>query len=311
MDHRRRLHVSRSRSSLRSCVQAVSEGWGCRVFLVDTLGPSQKEASVEDRKGLRNVKAVILAGGVGSRLMEETSVRPKPMVELGGKPMLWHIMKLYSYHGINEFIICLGYRGYVIKEYFANYLMHGSDVTIDLETKSVEVHEHRAEPWRVTLVDTGAETQTGGRLLRIRKYLRADDAFCMTYGDGVGNVDIEGSIRFHREHGRLATVTATQPPGRFGVLETDGSRVVRMTEKPLGDGAWINGGFFVLSPGVFDRIEGDSTPWEAGPMTRLAEEDQLRAWRHTQFWHPMDTLRDRLYLEDLWNTGRAPWRVWE
>ena len=256
------------------------------------------------------MKAVILAGGIGSRLMEETSARPKPMVEIGGKPILWHIMKTYSHHGINDFIVCLGYRGYVIKEYFANYFLHMSDVTIDIAHNAIEVHERHAEPWRVTLVDTGLESQTGGRLARIRGYVAAEEAFCMTYGDGVGDIDVRATIDYHRAHGRLATVTATQPPGRFGVLETDGERVLRMKEKPLGDGGWINGGFFVLSPRALERIAGDSTIWEGPPMVSLAEDDQLRAWRHPGFWHPMDTLRDRHYLEELWASGRAPWRVW-
>ena len=256
------------------------------------------------------MKAVILAGGVGSRLMEETVARPKPMVEIGGKPILWHIMKIYSHHGINDFVICLGYRGYLIKEYFANYFLHTSDVTIDLARNSLEVHERHAEPWRVTLVDTGLESQTGGRLGRIRDYVRSDEFFCMTYGDGVGGIDVSAIVNFHREHGRLATVTATQPPGRFGVLEMEGDRVLRMKEKPLGDGGWINGGFFVLSPRVLDLIEDDHTIWEAWPMQTLARQDQLRAYQHRGFWHPMDTLRDRHYLEELWSTGRAPWRVW-
>jgi glucose-1-phosphate cytidylyltransferase len=256
------------------------------------------------------VKAVILAGGVGSRLMEETAARPKPMVEIGGKPILWHIMKIYSHHGINEFVVCLGYRGYQIKEYFANYFLHTSDVTIDLAKNAIEVHERHAEPWRVTLVDTGEDSQTGGRLGRIRSYVAGDEFFCMTYGDGVGNIDVGKQIEFHRSHARLATVTATQPPGRFGVLETLDDRVIRMKEKPLGDGGWINGGFFVLSPKVLDLIEDDHTIWEAWPMQTIATQDQLRAYRHTGFWHPMDTLRDRHYLEELWTTGRAPWRVW-
>jgi glucose-1-phosphate cytidylyltransferase len=256
------------------------------------------------------MKAVILAGGIGSRLMEETNARPKPMVEIGGKPILWHIMKTYSHHGINDFIVCLGYRGYVIKEYFANYFLHMSDVTIDIAHNAIEVHERHAEPWRVTLVDTGLESQTGGRLGRIRGYVAAEEAFCMTYGDGVGDIDVTATIAYHRAHGRQATVTATQPPGRFGVLDMDGERVLRMKEKPLGDGAWINGGFFVLSPKVLERIADDSTIWEAHPMVSLAAEGELLAWRHPGFWHPMDTLRDRHYLEDLWARGRAPWRVW-
>jgi glucose-1-phosphate cytidylyltransferase len=242
--------------------------------------------------------------------MEETAARPKPMVEVGGKPILWHIMKIYSHHGINDFVVCLGYRGYQIKEYFANYFLHTSDVTIDLAKNALEVHERHAEPWRVTLVDTGQDSQTGGRLGRIRDYVAGDELFCMTYGDGVGNVDISNQIEFHRSHACLATVTATQPPGRFGVLETLDDRVIRMKEKPLGDGGWINGGFFVLSPKVLDLIEDDHTIWEGWPMQTLAKQNQLRAYRHTGFWHPMDTLRDRHYLEELWTTGRAPWRVW-
>jgi glucose-1-phosphate cytidylyltransferase len=242
--------------------------------------------------------------------MEETAARPKPMVEVGGKPILWHIMKIYSHHGINDFVICLGYRGYQIKEYFANYFLHTSDVTIDLAKNALEVHERHAEPWRVTLVDTGQDSQTGGRLGRIRDYVAGDELFCMTYGDGVGNIDVTRQIAFHRNHARLATVTATQPPGRFGVLETVEDRVIRMKEKPLGDGGWINGGFFVLSPKVLDLIEDDHTIWEAWPMQTLASQDQLRAYRHAGFWHPMDTLRDRHYLEELWISGRAPWKVW-
>jgi glucose-1-phosphate cytidylyltransferase len=257
------------------------------------------------------MKAVILAGGVGSRLMEETVARPKPMVEIGGKPILWHIMKTYSHFGINDFIVCLGYRGYVIKEYFANYFLHTSDVTIDISNNSMQVHERHAEPWRVTLVDTGTDTQTGGRLGRIRQHLRDETEFCMTYGDGVGDMDIGKIIDFHRQHARLATVTATQPPGRFGVLEIEGDRVRRMKEKPLGDGGWINGGFFVLSPAVLDLIEDDRTVWEAQPLQALAQRDQLRAYQHRGFWHPMDTLRDRQYLEELWMAGRAPWKVWQ
>jgi glucose-1-phosphate cytidylyltransferase len=256
------------------------------------------------------MKAVILAGGVGSRLMEETNARPKPMVEVGGKPILWHIMKIYSHYGINDFIVCLGYRGYQIKEYFANYFLHTSDVTIDIAKNSMEVHARHAEPWRVTLVDTGTDSQTGGRLGRVRNFVEGDDAFCMTYGDGVAQLDVRAEIDFHRSHGRLATVTAAQPPGRFGVLDTDGDRVVRMKEKPLGDGGWINGGFFVLAPAALDLIEDDHTVWESWPMQQLAARDQLRAYSHAGFWHPMDTLRDRQYLEELWVTNRAPWKVW-
>jgi glucose-1-phosphate cytidylyltransferase len=257
------------------------------------------------------MKAVILAGGIGSRLMEETVVRPKPMVEIGGLPVLWHIMKVYSHFGINDFVICLGYKGYLIKEYFANYFLHMSDVTIDIGQNSIDVHERHAEPWRVTLVDTGADTQTGGRLGRVGKYLRGESAFCMTYGDGVANIDLAKLIDVHTQSGRLATVTATQPPGRFGVLETSGDRVLKMKEKPLGDGSWINGGFFVLSPQVLDLIEDDHTIWEAWPMQTLAAQGQLGAYKHEGFWHPMDTLRDRNYLEQLWETGRAPWKLWK
>ncbi len=255
------------------------------------------------------MKCIILAGGLGTRLSEETTLRPKPMVEIGGKPILWHIMKLYSHHGLNEFVICLGYKGYVIKEYFANYFLHTSDVTFDMVNNRMEVHQNNAEPWRVTLVDTGDLTQTGGRLRRVRDYV-GDDVFCMTYGDGVGNIDITSLIAFHRLHGRLATVTATQPPGRFGALEMEGTRVASFSEKPHGDGAWINGGFFVLSPQVLDYIAGDETLWEREPLEALAADGQLEAWLHQGFWQPMDTLRDRQQLETLWQTGNAPWKVW-
>ncbi len=255
------------------------------------------------------MKCVILAGGLGTRLSEETSVRPKPMVEIGGKPVLWHIMKHYSHYGVNDFIICLGYKGYIIKEYFANYFLHMSDVTFDMATNQMEVHQNNAEPWRVTLVDTGDTTQTGGRLRRVRTYLD-DEAFCMTYGDGVGNVDVGKLIAFHRAHGRLATVTATQPPGRFGALELTGNAVTSFSEKPHGDGAWINGGFFVLSPQVLDSIEGDATLWERGPLEGLAARGELQAFFHRGFWQPMDTLRDKTYLEELWQSGKAPWKVW-
>ena len=256
------------------------------------------------------MKAVILAGGVGSRLSEETGVRPKPMVEIGGRPILWHIMKIYSHHGINDFVVCLGYKGYLIKEYFANYFLHMSDVTLDLARNSVEVHRKSAEPWRVTLVDTGERTQTGGRLARVRDYVR-DEAFCMTYGDGLGDVDVRGLIEFHRAQGRIATVTATQPPGRFGFLDLAGERVQQIQEKPRGDGGWINGGFFVLEPQALDLVDGDDTIWEARPLERLAAGNQLSAFRHAGFWHPMDTLRDRSHLEELWNHGRAPWKLWD
>jgi len=256
------------------------------------------------------MKAVILAGGLGTRLSEETIVRPKPMVEIGGRPVLWHIMKIYSAHGINDFIICCGYKGYMIKEYFANYFLHTSDVTFDLRHNRMEVHERHAEPWRVTLVDTGEQTMTGGRLRRVRDYLGNED-FCFTYGDGVGDVDISRLIAFHRQQGALATLTATQPPGRFGALNLHGDRITAFQEKPQGDGGWINGGFFVLSPRVIDYIEGDDTHWEREPMERLAQEGQLSAFLHRGFWKPMDTLRDRVQLEELWDSGKAPWKVWE
>ena len=255
------------------------------------------------------MKAVILAGGMGTRLSEETSVRPKPMLEIGGRPILWHIMKLYSVHGVNEFIICCGYKGYVIKEYFANYFLHMSDVTFDISDNRMEVHQQFAEPWRVTLVDTGVATQTGGRLKRVRRYL-GDEDFCLTYGDGVADVDIGNLVEFHKREGKLATVTAIQPPGRFGVLDIDGPLVRSFQEKPRGEGSWINGGFFVLSPKVVDYIEGDATPWEQEPMERLAQEGQLNAFYHDGFWQSMDTLRDRHYLESLWQSDKAPWKVW-
>jgi glucose-1-phosphate cytidylyltransferase len=256
------------------------------------------------------MKAVILAGGLGSRLSEETVVRPKPMVEIGGKPILWHIMKTYSHHGVNDFIVCLGYKGYVIKEYFANYFLHNSDVTFDLASNAMEVHQTQSEPWRVTLVDTGAKTMTGGRVKRIEHYVRGE-TFLMTYGDGVGDVDVRATIAFHREHGRAATLTATQPPGRFGALAVGpDARVQAFTEKPAGDGGWINGGYFVLEPSVFSRIEGDETLWEHGPMEALAATGELVAYKHRGFWLPMDTLRDKTLLEELWASGKAPWKVW-
>ena len=256
------------------------------------------------------MKAVILAGGLGTRIAEETQVRPKPMVESGGRPILWHIMKIYSAYGIVDFIICLGYKGYLIKEYFANYYLHMADVTFDLSSYDMEVHQHSAEPWRVTLVDTGEKTQTGGRLKRVREYLDDED-FCFTYGDGVSDLNVGGLVDFHRAQGTLATVTAVQPPGRFGSLDLQGSRIVRFEEKPPGDSAWISGGFFVLSPRVLEYIAGDDTVWERKPMQRLAEEGQMSAFHHRGFWHPMDTLRDRNNLEALWESGRAPWKVWE
>ena len=256
------------------------------------------------------MKAVILAGGVGSRLSEETSVRPKPMVEIGGKPMLWHIMKRYAAHGVNEFVICLGYRGYMIKEWFANYALHTSDVTFDLRAGSMEVHRSTTEPWRVTLVDTGAATMTGGRIKRVLRYVD-EEPFCLTYGDGLADVDIGALIAFHRDQGRLATVTAVQPPGRFGALDVDGTRVIRFEEKLRGDGAWINGGFFVLDPGIAPYIAGDETVWEREPLAALAREGQLAAFRHEGFWQAMDTMRERQLLDALWTGGAAPWKNWD
>jgi glucose-1-phosphate cytidylyltransferase len=257
------------------------------------------------------MKAVILAGGLGTRISEETHLKPKPMVEIGGRPILWHILKLYSVHGINDFVICCGYKGYVIKEYFANYFLHMSDVTFDMMQNTMEVHQRKAEPWRVTLVDTGETTHTGGRLKRVARYLDGEEAFCFTYGDGLADIDITAEIAFHRSHGRLATVAAVQPPGRYGALALEGERVSGFQEKPLGDGGWINGGFFVLSPKVLAYIDGDQTSWESESLERLAAEDQLRAYFHTGFWQPMDTLRDKNHLEALWQSGRAPWKVWE
>lgn len=256
------------------------------------------------------MKAVILAGGLGTRLSEETTLKPKPMVEVGGKPILWHIMKSYSRHGINDFVICCGYKGYVIKEFFANYFLHTSDVTFDMQSNTMEVHTRHAEPWKVTLVDTGDDTMTGGRLKRVRKFIEDDDAFCFTYGDGVSDIDIGASVAFHKKHGKLGTVTAVQPPGRFGAIDLDGQRIVRFKEKPQGDGNWINGGYFVLSPKVIDYIRGDSTLWEREPMELLARESQIDAFLHPGFWQPMDTLRDRVYLDELWSSGRAPWKSW-
>jgi len=257
------------------------------------------------------MKAVILAGGLGTRLSEETYLKPKPMVEIGGKPILWHILKIYSYYGINNFIICCGYKGYVIKEYFANYFLHQSDVTFDMVNNEMEVHKKGAEPWKVTLVDTGEHTMTGGRLKRVAEYLKDEEAFCFTYGDGVGNIDIKALVEFHKNHGKLATLTATYPPGRFGALHLQGDQIERFQEKPKGDGGMINGGFFVLSPSVIDRIESDRTVWEQEPLNQLAEDGQLMAYRHEDFWQPMDTLRDKNRLEDLWETGKAPWKVWK
>lgn len=255
------------------------------------------------------MKAVILAGGLGTRLSEETIVKPKPMIEVGGHPILWHIMKLYSAYGICDFVICCGYKGYIIKEYFANYFLHMSDVTFDMVNNQMQVHQRNVEPWRVTLVDTGDDTLTGGRLKRVKKYL-GNEEFCMTYGDGVGDVDIKRLLAFHRAHGRLATLTATQPPGRFGALEIQGDNILGIQEKPQGDGGWINGGFFVLSPKVFDYIDGDDTNWEREPLERLAREGQLSAFFHRGFWQPMDTLRDKNHLDELWLADKAPWKVW-
>ena len=256
------------------------------------------------------MKAVLLAGGLGTRLSEETAVRPKPMVEIGGRPILWHIMKLYSHHGINDFVVCCGYKGYVIKEYFANYFLHMSDVTFDISTNSMEVHERHAEPWRVTLVDTGDDTLTGGRLKRAAPYIADDEAFCFTYGDGLSDVNIGASVEFHRDHGRQATVTAVLPPGRYGAIESEGGRVTRFIEKPRGEGGLINGGFFVLSPAVLDYIDGDQTSFEAGTLAKLAADSELMAFEHSGFWQPMDTLRDKNHLEELWTSGEAPWKCW-
>ncbi len=256
------------------------------------------------------MKAVILAGGLGTRISEETHLKPKPMIEIGGKPILWHILKMYSAHGINDFIICCGYKGYVIKEYFANYFLHMSDVTFDMENNQMRVHQRKAEPWRVTLVDTGEETLTGGRLKRVGSYLEGEEAFCFTYGDGVANVDISGLIAFHRAHGKLATVTAVQPPGRYGALAMEGAAVRGFIEKPRGDGGWINGGFFVLAPECLQHIEGDESSWEGEPLAELARANELMAFEHAGFWQPMDTLRDKTHLEQLWASGSAPWKMW-
>jgi len=256
------------------------------------------------------MKCVILAGGLGTRIAEETYLKPKPMIEIGGKPILWHIMKLYSAHGVNDFVICCGYKGYVIKEYFANYFLHMSDVTFDMANNHMQVHERHAEPWKVTLVDTGDDTLTGGRLKRVAPYVRDDDAFCFTYGDGVADVDVTRELAFHRQHGNWATVTAVQPPGRYGALELEGTKVTGFMEKPRGDGGLINGGFFVLSPQCLDLIEGDASSWEGKPLVELAARGQLVAFEHRGFWQPMDTLRDKNHLEELWEAGQAPWKIW-
>lgn len=257
------------------------------------------------------MKAVILAGGLGTRISEETHLKPKPMIEVGGKPILWHIMKMYSSHGVDEFVICCGYKGYVIKEYFANYFLHMSDVTFDMSSNRMEVHQQNVEPWKVTLVNTGEDTLTGGRLKRVAKYVREEEAFCFTYGDGVSDIDITAEIAFHHRHGKWATVAAVLPPGRYGALQLDGAQVDGFTEKPLGDGGYINGGFFVLSPKCLDVIEGDRTGWEGAPLSRLAEMGQLQAYHHHGFWQPMDTLREKNLLEGLWASGKAPWKTWE
>ena len=256
------------------------------------------------------MKVVILAGGFGTRLSEETDIKPKPMIEIGGKPILWHIMKIYSTYGFNDFVICLGYKGYVIKEYFANYFLHMSDVTIDLKNNQMEIHDVKAEPWKVTLVDTGLNTMTGGRIKRVQKYI-GNDTFMLTYGDGVANINIKELLEFHKKHGKFATVTAVQPSGRFGALDLKDSQVKAFKEKPKGDGAWINGGFFVLEPQVFDYINGDETIWEREPLEDLAKDEQLMAYKHTGFWKPMDTLRDKRELQVLWESGEAPWKIWK
>jgi glucose-1-phosphate cytidylyltransferase len=256
------------------------------------------------------MKAVILAGGLGTRLSEETHLKPKPMVEIGGRPILWHILKIFSAHGVNDFIICCGYKGYIIKEYFSNYFLHMSDVTFDMANNRTEIHQAGAEPWRVTLIDTGENTMTGGRLKRVRKFLENERQFCFTYGDGVADVDISALIAFHESHGKLATVTAIQPPGRYGAIEADGTQVTGFVEKPKGDGGWINGGFFVLSPKAIDYIDGDATHWEAGPMQQIAAEGQLQVYMHKGFWQAMDTLRDKSQLDEMWQSGEAKWKVW-
>ena len=255
------------------------------------------------------MKAVILAGGLGTRISEETHLKPKPLIEIGGMPILWHIMKIYSSHGINDFVICLGYKGYQIKEYFSNYFLHMSDVTIDMKSNNIEIHKKNAEPWKVTLVDTGLDTMTGGRLKRVKKYLE-NEKFCITYGDGVSDVNIKELIEFHKKKKSIATVTAVQPPGRFGILKINKDDSTSFIEKPLGDGNWINGGYFVLEPKIFDYIENDSTVWEKEPLEKLSNENQLSAFRHSNFWQPLDTLRDKNHLENLWASNKAPWKIW-
>jgi glucose-1-phosphate cytidylyltransferase len=256
------------------------------------------------------MKVVILAGGLGTRISEETHLKPKPMIEIGGRPILWHIMKMYSAHGISDFVICCGFKGYLIKEYFANYFLHMSDITFDMGSNQMEVHQQNVEPWRVTLIDTGEDTLTGGRLRRVSEYIKDDKAFCFTYGDGVSDVDISALVRYHRQHGKLATVTAVSPPGRYGALEQSGGRVTEFVEKPRGDGGLINGGFFVLDPQCLDLIEGDKSSWEGKPLKDLAAMGEMMAYEHKGFWQPMDTLRDKNLLEELWDSGKAPWKVW-
>jgi glucose-1-phosphate cytidylyltransferase len=256
------------------------------------------------------MKVVILAGGLGTRISEETHTKPKPMIEIGGKPILWHIMKMYGHHGISDFIICCGYKGYLIKEYFANYFLHMSDVTFDMSDNEMQIHRRFAEPWKVTLVDTGEATMTGGRLLRVKKYVEDETAFCFTYGDGVSDIDISALVSFHQKHGKLATISAVQPPGRFGALALVGDSVNHFVEKPAGDSSWINGGFFVLSPTCLDYIDDDDTPWEGSPLNAIASGGELQAYRHGGFWQPMDTLRDKIQLEELWSAGKAPWKTW-
>jgi len=256
------------------------------------------------------MKAVILAGGLGTRISEETHLKPKPMIEIGGRPILWHLMKIYSSHGVNDFVICCGYKGYIIKEYFANYFLHMSDVTFDMQNNKMEVHQGNAEPWKVTLVDTGEDTLTGGRLKRVKDYLKDEEAFCFTYGDGLADVNVSELVKFHKNHGKLATVTAVQPPGRYGALDIKNHQVTQFIEKPKGDGGWINGGFFVLSPKCIDYIEGDNSSWEGEPLINIAKENQLAAFNHEGFWQPMDTLREKKLLEELWASGKAPWKSW-
>ena len=256
------------------------------------------------------MKAVILAGGLGTRLSEETSIKPKPMIEIGNKPILWHIMKTFSAHNVNDFVICCGYKGYIIKEYFANYFLHMSDVTFSMKNNEMTVHQNDAEPWTVTLIDTGENTMTGGRLKAVYDYVKDEEAFCFTYGDGVSDVDITSLINFHRSHGKQATMTAVRPPGRFGALKIIDNMVINFQEKPDGDGSWVNGGYFVLSPKVIDRIKDNTISWEAGPLVGLAKDSELASYKHDSFWQPMDTLREKNYLEHLWNNGNAPWKVW-